>query len=261
MRRIGLIGAASDPLARTAPAPELAVLLPGLELVAYPSRVPAFPYTPLEQAMQALGHAEAALQAAEDGCGAVVIDSVGDYGLTAMRAMLRVPAIGSGEAGLAEAAAQGRRFGIVTVWPESMNFILAERLSASGCAGLCDGIVNVGEDSDTEVLAGPDGYLAQVREGRAGVVGKVLAGVAELAARGAQAVMLGCTCMSGMADGIAAAAALPIINPLAAGVRAASKARPLPAVPDVREGRAELLRAMVIAVAGEPAEDCPVCIA
>lgn len=260
MRRIGLIGTVPNPLQRSGPVPELAVLLSGLELVAYPSRVPAFPYTPLEQAMQALGHAEAALQAAEDGCGAVVIDSVGDYGLAAMRAMLPVPAIGSGEAGLAEAAAQGRRFGIVTVWPESMNFILAERLAASGCAHACVGIVNVGEDSDAESLAGPDGYLAQIREGREGVVRKVLAGVAELDARGAEAVMLGCTCMSGMADGIAAAAALPIINPLAAGVRAASKARPLPAVPDVREGRAELLRAMVTAVADEPAEDCPVCI-
>lgn len=261
MTRVGLIGAASDPLARTAPAPELAALFPGIKLFAYPSRVPAFPYTPLEQAMQALGHAEAALQAAEDGCDAVVIDSVGDYGLAAMRAMLPVPAIGSGKAGLAEAAAQGRRFGIVTVWPESMNFILAERLVAGGCADACLGIVNIGEDSDAEALSGPDGYLAQIREGREGVVGKVLAGVAELAARGAAAVMLGCTCMSGMADEIAAAAALPIINPLAAGVRAASKARPLPAVPDVREGRAELLRAMVTAVAGQPAEDCPVCLA
>ncbi|WP_288015501.1 aspartate/glutamate racemase family protein [Blastomonas sp.] len=260
MRRIGLIGAASDPLARTDPAPELAALFPGIKLFAYPSRVPAFPYTPLEQAMQALGHAEAALQAAEDGCGAVVIDSVGDYGLTAMRAMLPVPAFGSGEAGLAEAAAQGRRFGIVTVWSESMNFILAERLSASGCAHACVGIVNVGEDSDIEVLAGPEGYLAQIREGREGVVHKVLAGVAELDARGAQAVMLGCTCMSGMADGIAAAAALPIINPLAAGVRAAITAPPLSVTPHLREGRADLLRAMVAAVADEPAEDCPVCI-
>ncbi|MDM7966146.1 aspartate/glutamate racemase family protein [Blastomonas fulva] len=258
MRRIGLIGTVPNPLQRTGPAPELAVLLPGLELVAYPSRVPAFPYTPLEQAMQALGHAEAALQAAEDGCGAVVIDSVGDYGLAAMRAMLPVPAIGSGEAGLAEA--QGRRFGIVTVWPESMNFILSERLSASGCAHACIGIVNVGEDSDTEVLAGPGGYLAQVREGREGVVGKVLAGVAELAARGAQAVMLGCTCMSGMADGIADTVDIPIINPLAAGVRAAITAPPLSVTPHLREGRADLLRAMVAAVADEPAEDCPVCI-
>jgi allantoin racemase len=258
--RIGLIGTAANPLAPTGPALELAALFPQVELIAVPSRVPAFPYTPLEQAMQALGHAEAALAAAEQGCTAVVIDSVGDYGLAAMRAMLAVPAIGSGAAGLAEAAMGGRRFGIVTVWPESMNFILAERLLASGCAGLCVGIVNVGEDSDTEALSGPEGYLAQVREGRAAVVGKVLAGVAELAVRGAEAVMLGCTCMSGMADGIADAVDTPIINPLAAGVRAASMTQPLSVTPHLREGRTDLLRAMVGAVAGEPAEDCPVCI-
>lgn len=69
--------------------------------------MPAFPYTPIEQAMQALGHADAALSAAEQGCEALVIDSVGDYGLSAMRAMLPIPAIGSGEAGLAEAAEGG----------------------------------------------------------------------------------------------------------------------------------------------------------
>lgn len=259
--RIGLIGTASNPLARGGPAPELAALFPDAELIAFPSRVPAFPYTPLEQAMQALGHAEAALSAAEQGCDAVVIDSVGDYGLAAMRAMLAIPAIGSGEAGLAEAARGGRRFGIVTVWPESMNFILAERLQAGGCARACVGIVNVGEDSDTATLAGPDGYLAQVREGRAAVVARVLAGIAELSAKGAEAVMLGCTCMSGMADTIANAVAVPIINPLAAGVRAASIAPPVSAPPRLRDGRADLLRAMVGAVADEPPEDCPVCIA
>jgi allantoin racemase len=260
-KRIGLVGATINPLAPRGPAPELAALVRGGTLVAYPSRVPAFPYTPLEQAMQALGHAEAALRAAEQGCAAVVIDSVGDYGLAAMRAMLAIPAIGSGEAGLAEAARGGRRFGIVTVWPESMNFILAERLQAGGLHDGCVGIVNVGEEADARSLAGPDGYLAQVREGHAAVVARVLAGVAELAAQGAEAVMLGCTCMSGMAERIADAGPVPIINPLAAGVRAAHAAPPLPAAPTLREGRGELLRAMVDAVAGEPVDDCPVCIA
>lgn len=92
------------------------------------------------------------------------------------------------------------------------------------------------------------------------MIAKVLAGVAELSDSGAQAVLLGCNCMSGMADAIAEAAAIPIINPLAAGVRAASMAQPLTVAPPVREGRADLLRTMVDAVAVEPAEDCPVCI-
>lgn len=65
--RIGLIGTAVNPLQRSGPAPELAELFPGISLHAFSSRVHAFPYTPLEQAMQALGHAEAALSAAEQG--------------------------------------------------------------------------------------------------------------------------------------------------------------------------------------------------
>ena len=259
--RIGLIGTAVNPLQRGGPAPELAKLFADISLHAFPSRVPAFPYTPLEQAMQALGHAEAALSAAEQGCDAVVIDSVGDYGLAAMRAMLPMPAIGSGEAGLAEVAQGGRRFGIVTVWPESMNFILAERLQTCGVTPLCTGVVNIGSDTDAASLSGPDSYLAQVHEGQGAILQQVLAGIEQLAAGGAEAVMLGCTCMSAMAASLATASPLSVINPLAAGLRAALAAPPLTLTPQIREGRAALLRAMVDSVAGEMAEDCPVCIA
>lgn len=261
MSGIGLIGTAVNPLQRTGPAPELAAQFPGTSFQAYSSRVPAFPYTPIEQAMQALGHAEAALSAAEAGCAAVVIDSVGDYGLAAMRAMLPVPAIGSGESGLAEAAHGGRSFGIVTVWPESMNFILYERLQACGVLGLCTSIINIGSDDDAGSITGPDSYLADVREGRDMIRARVLAGIERLSARGAAAVMLGCTCMSAMAEAIASASPLPVVNPLAAGVRAALAAPPVAQPPQVREGRPALLRAMVDAVAGETAEDCPVCVA
>lgn len=259
--RIGMIGTVADPLQRDGPAPELAALFPGARLHAFPSHVPVFPYTALEQAMQALGHAEAALRAAESGCDAVVIDSVGDYGLAAMRAMLPIPAIGAGEAGLAEAVAGGRSFGIVSVWPESMNFILYERLQACGVLHLCCGLANVGSEEDAAALAGPDGYPAQVREGRASILARVQAAIATLAARGAETVMLGCTCMSPMAERIAEASPVPVINPLAAGVRAALAAPPVARPPQVREGRPALLRAMVDAVAGGMAEDCPVCIA
>jgi allantoin racemase len=259
--RIGLIGTALNPLQRGGPAPELAALFPHASFHAFPSRVPAFPYTPLEQAMQALGHAEAALSAVEQGCAAAVIDSVGDYGLAAMRAMLPIPAIGSGEAGLAEAATGGRRFGIVTVWPESMNFILAERLQSCGLADRCTDIINIGSDDDAASLTGPGSYLAQVREGQAAILQRVLAGIETLVAGGAEAVMLGCTCMSAMAQSVAAASPVPVINPLAAGLRAALAAPPIALPPQPREGRPALLCAMVGAVAGEMTEDCPVCIA
>ncbi|WBH17999.1 aspartate/glutamate racemase family protein [Sphingomonas radiodurans] len=259
--RIGLIGTPYDPFNRAAPAPELAALLPAeATLIAFPSRVGAFPYTPLERAMQAIGHAEAAITATEQGCDAVVIDSVGDYGLDVMRAALAIPAIGSGAAGMAAAAAHGR-FAIVTVWPASMNFVVTDLLRAYGYEAACLSIDNVGQEGDLDRLAGPDGYLADVKRGEDALLNAIAAAVARAAAQGAEAVLLGCTCMSPIAARIAATATIPVINPLAEGVKAALAATPLRSAPHVREGRIDLLRTMVASVANAPIEDCPVCVA
>lgn len=71
--RIGLIGTAINPLQSSGPAPELAALFPAVKLIGYHPRVPVFSHTPLEQAMQALGHTEAALTAVDEGCAASAI--------------------------------------------------------------------------------------------------------------------------------------------------------------------------------------------
>ncbi|MFC3581184.1 aspartate/glutamate racemase family protein [Sphingomonas hylomeconis] len=258
--KIGLIGTPHDPLRRGPPAAELTGLLPhGALLSAWPSRVPVFPYTPLERAMQAIGHAEAAVAAAEQGCDAVVIDSLGDYGLAAMTAALAIPAIGAGQAGMTAAAAHGS-FAIVTVWPESMNFIVTGLLRDYGFDAACIDIDNVGQEGDLDRLTGPDGYLAGVRNGSTMILDAVHAGVARAAARGADAILLGCTCMSPIADRIAAATAIPVINPLAEGVRAALAAAPIDQAPPLREGRIDMLKTMVATLADMPSEDCPVCI-
>lgn len=254
MTTIGLIGST-----RTG-APELASLLPAdMTLRAFPSRIGAFPYTALERALQAVGHLDAAFAAAEAGCRAVVIDSVGDYGLDAMRSAIGVPAIGAGEAGLAEAAAGGRRFAVVTVWPASMNFIVEDRITACGRASSCTGIFNVGIEPDLDNLSGPDGYIARIHDGEAALLGRVGAAIADAAARGAEAVLLGCTCMSTIAERMAERSPLPVINPLAAGLREALAAGPV--TPSrLRDDRRALVGAMVeaAATAGE-AEACPIC--
>lgn len=262
--RIGMVGAVRDPFRPGGPSPELAPLLPpGGVLRAYPSRVPAFPHTEVERLLQQVGHLDAAVAAVADSCDALVIDSVGDYGLAAMRAGLDLPILGAGESGLAAATAGHRRFGIATVWPASMNFILAERLKACNLADACVGIINIGAETALERLAGPDGYLAQVRDGAAHILDDIAQAIAGLAGAGAQAVMLGCTCMSPLAARLAAQAPVPVINPLAEAVRAAVAAVAAgtpPASLRLRPGRQSLLTRMVDAVADEPAEDCPVCI-
>ena len=258
MRRIALIGGgpASGPVA----ASELQQLVALVDaLVSYPSRVSAFPYTALEMLLQDMGHAEAAFTAVGDGAAAIVIDSVGDYGLAAMRASLPVPAFGAGEAGMAAAGANGRRFAIVTVWPASMNFILDGRLRSYGHHRACTGIFNVGAEGDIAGPDGPDAYLSRIKGGHGSVIDAASHAIGLAASQGAEAVMLGCTCMSGIAATLAAAASIPVINPLAAAVAAAAAAGPIPSSA-VREGRRDMLRAMVDAVAGAPAEACPVCI-
>jgi allantoin racemase len=262
MARIGFLGTVVSPLRPTA-APELAASLRAdTVLCAYPSRVPVFPSTPVERAMQAIGHLEAGLSAQAAGCAAAVIDSVGDYGLPALKSALAIPVVGAGQAGMAEAGRGGRAFSVVTVWPASMNFIVEDLLRDYGFGAQCLGIHNVGVEEDLEMVAGPDGYLERVRSAADAILDRVSVLCNGAAAAGAQAVLLGCTCMSPMASKVAARASVPVINPLlqaavlADGLARSSAARPLALKP----GRDLMVRSMVDAVAGAEAEDCPVCI-
>ena len=258
-KQIALIG--GDRPSGTIAAPELESLVgDDARLIAYPSRIGAFPYTPLEMLLLEVGHADAAFTAVSEGCQALVIDSVGDYGLAAMRASLPVPALGAGEAGMSAAASTGRRFAIVTVWPATMNFILEGRLRAYGHSGACTGVFNIGTENDVSRASIPAAYLSRIRDGHRSVLDAASNAIATAVSGGAEAVMLGCTCMSGVAAKLAANAAVPVINPLAAAVAAAERAGPIVA-PKVRDGREEMLRAMVEAVATDIAEACPVCIA
>ncbi|MET0364612.1 MAG: aspartate/glutamate racemase family protein [Sphingobium sp.] len=256
--RLGLLGTVRglDPKVR----PELHPGLPvGTELSAWPSRVGVFPSTPVERAMQAIGHLEAGLRAAEAGVDAVAIDSLGDYGLDALRAALAIPVVGSGEAGMAAAAAYGR-FAIVTVWPRSMNFVPEDLLDAYGYRDRCIGIRNVGEEDVLGAIAGPDGYLDRVNRADTSILGKVVAEIEAAIADGADAILLGCTCMSPMAAAVAAAVSAPVINPLAEAAQKAMALAMEGGPKGVTTDRADLVRRMVDAIAGEADENCPVCV-
>ena len=257
--KIGLIG---TPRSIGAPRAQLLAHLPaGAQLVAFPSRVGVFPATPTDRAMQVIGHIEAGFTAAEAGMDALVIDSFADYGLDALKSALPCPVVGAGAAGLAAVSQLGGPFGIVTVWPASMNFLVDDLLQAHGMAGRCLALRNVGEETALAGLAGPDGYLDRIARADQGVLARVLREVETAAALGAKAVILGCTCMSPIAALVAQQAPLPIISPLAmAAIQAAQMvengaATALNAPPL----RADLIRRMVDAIAGEVAEDCPVC--
>lgn len=261
--KIGTLGTIRD-FAREGSANELQRLLSaGDALQAYPSRVGVFPFTPVEQLMQQVGHLEAGLAAQAAGCAAVAIDSLGDYGIAALKAALTIPVVGAGEAGMAEAGAGGRRFAIVTVWPSSLNYIPEALLRLYGWEDQCTEICNVGEEGNLDDLSGPDGYLTRVHDADKDIMAGILAAAHGAIARGAEAILLGCTCMSPLADKVITACDFPVINPLAAAVSqaAALAAEGAPSCARaLRPGRPEMIVSMVDAVASGEREACPVCV-
>lgn len=231
----------------------------GIDVRIYPSWIPVTPYTLLEQAMQVLGHIDAALSAVEDGCNVVIIDSVGDFGLEVMRTILPVPVLGPGLLAMEEASRGGRKFGIVTVWPASLNFVLEDRLATARCESRCVGIINIEQPRHLERLSEPQGCLAKPHGNHDRLVKRITAAVTDLVDKnGAEAVMLGCTCMFDLAKDITAVTQAPIINPLMVALDAARTVKPLEQKPASSPDHERLLRAMIDAVAHESVGNCRV---
>jgi allantoin racemase len=274
--KIGLIGATQAPVAGlAAPAELLAIAVPGTEIAVFPTRMPIFAHTEVEFAMQALNNLDAGLAAQAAGCDAVVINSVSDYGIAALASALDIPVIGSAEATFRFVPAIGPRFTLVTVWPESTNYMPRRMLRDYGAEAACARIRNVGTEDILAAGGRPEGFLADLQHGKAAILDRIVAACDAAAAEDeVDAVVLGCTCMSPVAAQIAARAALPVVNPLALAVKTAE----MQAVLGLRRGRrgqgvrrlASLARAsrMVEAGAGAmvaPEEgaadaDCPVCV-
>lgn len=268
--RIGLVGATQAAVAGLgAPAELAAIAAPGTEISAFPTRMPIFAHGPAEFALQALNTLQAGIEAAEAGCDALVINSMSDYGIAALAAAVDVPVIGAAEAALRFIGTIGPRFTLVTVWPPSTNYMPRGVLRDYGAEAACVAIRNVGAE---EVLAGgerPDGYVSDLQHGEATILARIIAACAAAAAEdAADAILLGCTCMSPIAARIAAAASLPVVNPLAVALKTAE----MQAVLGLRRGRrgqgamrpatrARLRRMVEAGAAAAPAEpDCPVCV-
>ncbi|MBL0966869.1 MAG: hydrogenase expression protein HupH, partial [Blastomonas sp.] len=58
------------------------------------------------------------ITAEDEGYAGVLIDTVSDSGLRALRSRLSIPVIGPGEAAFAAAMMLGKKFTVLTMWPE-----------------------------------------------------------------------------------------------------------------------------------------------
>jgi allantoin racemase len=268
--KIGLVGATQAAVAGLgAPAELAAIAAPGTEIAAFRTRMPIFAHSQVEFAMQALNHLDAALAAEAAGCDAVVINSMSDYGIAPIASALSIPVVGSAEAALRFIGTIGPRFSLVTVWPESTNFMPRAVLRDYGAEAACARIRNVGTE---DILAGdakPDRFVSELQHGRAAIIGRIVDACAAAAREdGVDAILLGCTCMSPIAARIAEQVAMPVVNPLAVALKVAE----MQAVLGLSRGRRgqgarravalERVRAMVEAGAAVPVPEaeCPVCV-
>jgi allantoin racemase len=168
-----------------------------VELVMYPPRIGAFPYTPYDRLIVDLAHVDAAERAAADGVDAILIDSTCDWGIEAVRAAVDIPVVGAGEVGIAEASAGGRRFSIVTVWPPALEFLYVERLRMVPGGEHCVGTRYVSRDDDLDKLGTSESVIARMDRREESVLDRIVEECRRsVADDGAEAVLLGCTCMA-----------------------------------------------------------------
>jgi allantoin racemase len=187
----------------------------------FEARVPTLFLNEMDRALTGLGYTEAALRAEAEGFAAILINTVGDYGLRAMRAALRIPVVGAGQAAMQVASGLGDRFAIVTVWPEASRTMYDQLLTEYGLTSRCSEILHVTHDAELPDLDGADGFVAQMRSGREAHVQRVARACQETIDRGADTIVLGCTCMSPIHGELVARLDRPVIDPLATGHKVA----------------------------------------
>ncbi|MFN7174234.1 MAG: aspartate/glutamate racemase family protein [Thermaurantiacus tibetensis] len=185
---------------------------------------------------------QAGIDAEREGYSGVLIDTVSDSGLRALRSALSIPVVGPGEAAFATAMMLGKRFTILTMWPQW--FPLYEKtLTEYGWWDRVASLRSIDTRPDvTELLAGKEEVIFAKLKAEA---------EAAIAEDGADVIVLGSTTMHQSAAYLAAELPVPVINPgqvawkhlellLSLGLSHSKRAFPAPEV----ERREQIRRAL-----------------
>jgi allantoin racemase len=268
-QRIAVIGTGFTPTGGTAPPQQIrAVAGQGFEPILVETRYSAFPSNPYDRGLAAVGYVDAGVTAGRDGAAGIFINTFGDYGLAELKSALGIPVVGAGEAAMALAATLGRRFAIVTIWPTSLRFIFDERLAACGMQDRCVDVVSVLDQTEMGRRGDAEDPVLAMRAGKAAVVDRIITAAEGIIARGADTVVLGCTCMAPVAGDLAARLPVPVVDPMTAGYKftetlvALKLSQSAIAYPRPGEDRLSAIGALVT---GAPLEasassDCEVCV-
>jgi allantoin racemase len=182
---------------------------PGTEIAGATGRFGAR-YIMTRAASAIAGHAALDAYATHGGdADAIVLACFGDPGLMALKEIARQPVVGLAEASCLEATGKAKRFAIVT-GGASWKPMLEEFVATMGLKDRLATVFTV-EKSGAEIAADPEGALSYLRDAIATCV----------SGHGAEAVILGGAGLAGLAERLADTSAVPVIDSVAAGVRAA----------------------------------------
>lgn len=215
-----------------------------------------------------LGTLDVAERALAEGCDIVYVDTFGDYAVERIRALGAVPVVGAGEESIRLAASRYSSYSIVTVWPRSMAYLYDERLASTPGGQQCRGVHHLSDDEELDRVGRPDGVKARMLRSESELIDHLVALCrSAVATDRSEAVVLGCTCMSPVADALAARIDVPLIEPSATGLAAAhalaQEVRPGAPRPELTTDAlaTELVTSYLAAHGVESAwlDDCEVC--
>jgi len=183
-----------------------AVRLPADTVVEYrPVRVAPSNYVSGHDSVIAeLSIMEAGLQAQAEGFDAVCIDTMSDTGVTALRAVLRIPVVGPGRHAMLAALMLGRRFSILTMW-DAWRPLYSKTIADLGLAAQCASVraANIQPDNRNLLAGKEDTVFPRLAE-----VGRQC-----VEEDGADVLILGSTTMHDSHAYLCAHLPVPVINP------------------------------------------------
>ena len=147
---------------------------------------------------------EAGLRAEEEGYDAVIMDTVSDSGLYALRSRLTIPVIGPGIVSYAIAMILGKRFSIITMW-DKWRHLYEKNLDTYHLWDKCASIRAVDIPPDVEAL-----FAGKEEEMFTRLTEEAQKAIDE---DGAGVILLGSTTMHQAGDYMAQHLSAPVINP------------------------------------------------
>lgn len=155
---------------------------------------------------------EAGLRAEDEGYDAVIMDTVSDSGLYALRSRLSIPVIGPGLVSYVVAIMLGKKFSIVTMW-DKWTHLYEKNLAIYDLKQKCASVRAVNIPPDVEAL-----FTGKEEEMFQRLTDEAQKAIDE---DGADVILLGSTTMHQAGDYMSAHLAAPVINPGPVGIKMA----------------------------------------